>query len=196
MTSTTFPDVRYRLILLSCNSMQKMLYEKEFVEIGQIRRAHGYKGHAKIHVEDRYMPDLKEQKFVFIGVDGYEVPFAIDDIAEGRDVLLKLNKINSSEELNRYHLAPLYLLKEDLNHAKSAVEQEGTMLSMEGMTLIDETTDSSYTIERIDEYPSQLMAVVIKDGDEKLIPLHPDLIVSMDQEQNQVVMSLPEGLLD
>ncbi len=172
------------------------LYKKEFVQIGTIRKAHGYKGHAKIGVDDRYLADLTEQKFLFIHIDGYYVPFRIEEYLDQNDHIIKLKGIESSEALKRYHLYNIALLKEDLNHAQEATEQAEEIDALLGFSIQDAEYGSVGTIERIEDYPQQKIAIVMINGSEKMIPLHPSLIEAIDTTEKVIYTALPIGLLD
>jgi 16S rRNA processing protein RimM len=172
-----------------------MLKEQDFVEIGQLRRAFGYQGQIKISVEDMYERDLYEQKFLFIGIDGYKVPFEIENINEAKGINIKLRLLDTPEDISRYHNSPIYLLKEKLVHAKSFIDENELMTSLAGLALYDIELGYIGVIDRVEEYPQQIMAIVIKNESEVLIPLHSSLIESIDEEAKKLIMNLPEGLI-
>jgi len=63
-----------------------------------------------------------------------------------------------------------------------------------GLHIEDITHGDLGPIVRIDAYPQQEMAIIIKDGTEILIPLHEQLMKSIDLDKKVVLMDLPEGL--
>ena len=172
----------------------KRLYKSKFTEVGIIRRSHGYKGHGKISVDDSYLDDFKKQKFVFIEIDGYKVPFRIEEISEDRDIIIKLAGCDSSEEMGRYQLSALHLLNEDIEVIDSEpLSQPNKLISM---AIIDKSAGAIGSIIRVDDYPQQKMAIILdENGKEVLIPLHDSLIDSISIEEQTIYMNLPEGLL-
>ena len=84
-----------------------MLHQQDFVEIGFIRKAHGHQGAAKIAIEDLFHDDLSSQNFIFMEIQGYKVPFRIENLSYTHDLIIKLARISSPEELGKYHLAKL-----------------------------------------------------------------------------------------
>ena len=50
-------------------------------------------------------------------------------------------------------------------------------------------------ITKVEQYPQQLMAIVIHEGKEILIPLAEAYIEKIDIEKEQIIMTLPEGML-
>ncbi len=172
----------------------KRLYKEDFTRIGIIRKSHGYKGHAKISVDDLYLGDLKNQTFVFIKIDGYKVPFRIESLEVARDTIIKFKNCDSSEAMDNYQLLELYLLTEDIQHIESTGDlKKDSYLSM---NIIDKEHGDLGKIVRVDEYPQQLMAILInKNHDEIMIPLHEALITHFAPEENNIYMDLPEGLI-
>jgi 16S rRNA processing protein RimM len=75
-------------------------------------------------------------------------------------------------------------------------EPEDELKSLTGFELTDTTSGLTGTISEVVQHPGQLMAVAIIKGDEVLIPLHPDLIVSVNTRHKTITMTLPEGLVN
>ena len=65
-----------------------------------------------------------------------------------------------------------------------------------GFNIIDSSNHKSFEILRIEEFPQQLMAVVKKNDMEVYIPLNNEFISEIDDENETILMDLPEGLLD
>ena len=174
----------------------EILDDLPFVEIGHIRRSHGYKGHARVYVDEIWEEDFLAQRFVFLEIDGYKVPFDIEEIKNQKDLILKLSTIDSSEALSKYSQKKLYVLERNIAHAKSALDKSDEKSELIGMHIHDDTLGDLGPIIRIDEYPQQEMAILEKeDGTEVLIPLHEQMISSISQEEGKIFMDLPEGLV-
>lgn len=174
----------------------EILDDLPFVEIGHIRKSHGYKGHMRVFVDDVWQEDFYAQRFVFLEIDGYKVPFEITEVSDHKDLVIKLDTIESSEELRPYNQKKLYLLEKDIVHGKAKLSQADEKSQLIGMHIYDETLGDLGPIIRIDEYPQQEMAILQKeDGTEVLIPLHEQMITSISKEDGMVYMDLPEGLV-
>jgi len=172
------------------------LDDEKYIEIGYIRKGHGYKGHARFIIFDDWLQDFMDQSFVFLQIDGYKVPFYIEERHNNKDLIVKLEHIDSVEALKKYHRYPLYLLEKDIKHASQQLENQTHLSSLIAKHIHDLTLGDLGPIIRIDEYPQQEMAVIkSKDNKEVLIPLHPQLIVEIDEEGGIIKMDLPEGLV-
>lgn len=175
-------------------SEYKRLYKSKFVEVGVIRRSHGYKGHAKVSIDDSFVDDFKKQNFVFIEIDGYKVPFRIEEMTDDRDTIIKLHGCDSSEEMNQFQLQAIHLLSEDIEIDDNVPLSKPNKLI--NMTIIDKTAGDIGLIIRVDDYPQQKMAIILdKNKKEVLIPLHDSLIDSISLEEDTIYMNLPEGLI-
>lgn len=177
-------------------SKEVRLYKERFTSIGFIRKNSGYKGHAKVEIEEHYIADFKEQKFVFLKMEGCMIPYEVESCEVKHDVLVKFKDIDSLEALRPYHKMSLYLLQKDLKSGAEAAEKNDQLNALVGMTINDVELGEIGKVARIDEYPQQSMAVIIQeDGHEILIPLHPDLIVNISSDEKVINMDLPEGLI-
>ena len=67
---------------------------------------------------------------------------------------------------------------------------------LEDFVLFDKEKTRIGSIREIVEYPQQLIAVVEYEGKEIMIPLAEQLIIEIDEENQKLVMELPEGILD
>ena len=174
-----------------------MLCKSEFVEIGVIRKAHGFKGHIKTFIEDRYLLDLTDQNFVFLEIDGYKVPFEIESLTDKKNLILKLKYIDSVESVIPHRQRPFFLLKNDVVHAKSYVDNLSHLKHYEKMEIWDTQLGFIGIIDRIEEYPQQLMAFIVREAKpDLLIPLNDVWINKTDHKANRIEMDLPDGLIE
>ncbi len=172
-----------------------MLHEKEFIAIGFIRKALGFKGQITVEIEDPFQPDFEKQTFVFLEIDGYKIPFKIEDSGYHKGTWVKLKSIDTPEALSKIKNKGLYLLKEDLQFAKKQIVKSELLGGLAGMKIYDETSGLTGIIDRIEQYPQQLMAVIIIEDNEFLVPLVDAFIKEIDEMNDIILLSLPEGLL-
>ncbi|MFT6808711.1 MAG: 16S rRNA processing protein RimM [Saprospiraceae bacterium] len=171
-----------------------MLYKEEFVAIGKLRKSHGYSGHARIDIIDEYYDDFVKSKFIFLEVDGYKVPFPIVEKTDHKHLIVKLEFLDDPQDILPYHQADIFLLEKGLTYKiADAPSKEHPLI---GMTIKDKALGSIGIIERVEEYPQQVMAFINYKGEEIMIPLHESLIDKINEELGIIEMILPEGLLD
>lgn len=175
-----------------------MAKPEPLVPIGYTRKAYGVRGELRVQVEPRYLEDLLHAEFVFLELPDGLVPFRIASVRMDRWPVLKLEDVDERREAVWLTSRPLLLAEKDLiPDERRRLEVETLAFAWaEGYTLVDLSRGVVGPIEEVREFPQQEMAVVLREGRELLIPLHDALIVRVDEERRELVMDLPEGLLD
>ena len=174
-----------------------MLDQEEFIQVGYIRKGHGYKGHARVVVADEWKEDFMQQEFIFLEIDGYKVPFYVQERQDTKDIIIKLEHIDSVEAMQAYHKNSLYVLKKDIKHAQEIIDEQEKTSAIIGMHIHDKSLGDIGAVIRVDEYPQQEMAIIMSaDASEILIPMHPSLITDIDETSQIIHMDLPEGLVN
>jgi len=157
--------------------------------IGRITKTYGFEGAVVVRSERGITGEPQQGEPVFVVTDGIPVPFFTREAyCHASDTL-----IISFDD---------YLTPESVAHLRGCEvltdrreEPEDDLKALEGFTLTDTVTGLSGTITEIIRNPGQLMAVALIMGTEVYIPLHPDLIVSLDKRHKAITMALPEGLI-
>ncbi|NJC25056.1 ribosome maturation factor RimM [Neolewinella antarctica] len=164
----------------------------ELIEIGWVGRAHGLKGEIKAHIQEFYEDDLFAATSVHIGDPA--VPYFLEQVRAGGAVILKIENLDSREQISLLSNRPLFLMstqvtQRDERDATPFDALVGYRIKAEGYPLLGPITG-------IMDLPSHYLAELTVDGKEILIPLHEDLVESVDEEKKILGMLLPEGLLD
>ncbi len=157
--------------------------------IGRITKTYGFEGAVVVRSESGITGEPKQGEPVFVVTDGIPVPFFTREAhSPSRDML-----IISFDD---------YLTEESVAHLKGCEvriaggeEPADELATLAGYALTDTRSGLSGTITEIVRNPGQLIAVTVIKGEEVLIPLHPDLIVSVDRKHKSIRMALPEGLI-
>ncbi len=166
-----------------------------YTKIGKLIKTHGLQGEISLRAEEVYKPDLLVTEKIFIEHHGQKIPYFIDAIKESKNFLIRLEDIENPEEANRLTNKNIYLHQDDVSieNDDSSKSKFGTLIQMD---IFDTNEMLIGKIDDILSYPQQEMALVSKDGNEILIPIIEDFIVTVDIESKRVIMELPEGILD
>ena len=167
----------------------------EFIHIGQSGKSRGLDGQFKIRIDASLTEVVTKARALFIDLDGSKVPFLIEDCKDQGDVLVKLEEVDNPEEASKLLNRPLFLDKSEVPEAYFK-QLEENIHPFTGFTIIDTEDVQIGSIIEIVEYPEQLMAKVNYKGKQVLIPIHPDFIVDIAEEQRHLKMNLPDGLLN
>ncbi len=167
-----------------------------YIEIGEILKPFRAEGELLAVVEDRFKDDTKKVKAIFIETNGLKVPFFIEEIeSDGEVFYIKFEEFSGPEEIKKYNGLKLFLRDSDLSFPVDQYNDDDEKTDWTGFLINDKNTNQSFEILRIEQYPQQLMAIVIKDDQEKLIPLVEEFILEIDENNKKILMNLPENLI-
>ena len=158
-----------------------------FEQIGQVLKSNGTDGQVIIGLRGLCAEDISEKEPVFIYFDGLPVPFFIERLTpRGNDkAIVHLNDVKDlkdAEEITGQAVFADYLEEED---------DEDGFEALTGWTVAGVGKVTGFL-----DFPANPCLEVMTDKGEVIIPLHEDLIKSMDQKRRVISMDIPEGLLD
>ncbi|MEN9345954.1 MAG: rRNA processing protein RimM [Bacteroidota bacterium] len=158
------------------------IHSRPTQQVGFVLKPHGFNGQLKIQLEEDFIP----QAFLCIEIQDKFVPFKIKQFnaPAGIVTLEDISNIEQAEALCNCKILDF-------------VDQEQTEnKGLVGYKLINHANAEQYDITQILEYPNNLLLECRHGYKDILIPLHEDLIVSVDHEAKTIEMTIPEGLLD
>tara|TARA_Y100000385_G_scaffold289974_1_gene361260 strand:+ start:101 stop:601 length:501 start_codon:yes stop_codon:yes gene_type:complete len=165
-----------------------MIDKDRLISFGYVSRPHGYKGDVHITLERKIVP-LKRDDFVFIQLQGQFIPYKITHVKGKIDApVVGLEFIDTYEKAQNIVGSPIFTDQDVL--------PEDSELSFMGFELIDAKKGSIGKVLDVQELPQQLMLTVSYQGEEKYIPLVEDFIDHISQENQEIWLHLPDGLLD
>ena len=107
------------------------------------------------------------------------------------EIYIKLEGVNTKEFAQTLVQKQVWLPEEEFHKYTGTTAP----ISMLGYHIIDERVDLGKILEVI-EQPHQMLCRIDLDGKEALIPIHQDTLKKIDKKNRQVLVELPEGLLD
>lgn len=163
----------------------------ETYKIGTLTRTHGIGGELSMNFTDDVW-DRADADYLFLEVDGIQVPFFLDGWRFRSDsvALLKFQDINTAEDAKEYVGADVYF-----PHALTPEPDEDTEYTWRhftGWQIVDSTIGTIGTIEHVEDSTANAIFFV----EDKLIPATEDFIETIDSKERIIYMNLPEGLLD
>lgn len=163
----------------------------ETYKIGTLTRTHGIGGELSMNFTDDVW-DRADADYVFLEVDGIQVPFFLEGWRFRSDsvALLKFQDIDSSEDANEYVGADVYF-PHNLTPEPDE-DDEYTWRHFTGWQVVDAQAGPIGIIDYVED--STVNTIFCVDG--KLVPANEDFIERIDAKERIVYMTLPEGLLD
>ncbi len=170
-----------------------MLNISEFVDVGYVSKSHGIEGNVVLRINDSFPDETDEIEFIFIEIDGGLVPFKIVEInlRNSLTALLKVEDIDTDEQLKRLIGCPVFFAKKDLN---SNISESNTDIT--GYLLFDKKQGEIGLIDSVLDYKTNELIRILLNKKEILIPFNNELVVSIDNKKKEIIMRLPDGLLD
>lgn len=160
-------------------------------KIGFIAKTYGVDGSFKLVVHEPFDEIIDQAKYLFLDMDGLPVPFFIEQWHFNKQINCKLEGINNRED------AQFYISKEISIERKYIPDELGKTNKnhLIGFEIFNEKKLLGAIVD-INMLPQQIMAIVKIADKELMIPLHDQLIDSVDEERKVIYMNLPEGLVD
>ncbi|OJV22781.1 MAG: hypothetical protein BGO30_00190 [Bacteroidetes bacterium 41-46] len=169
--------------------------------VAKVIKSFGTDGGVILRVASGMLSKINKKGPVFIYYDGLPVPFFISEMEQkgSEKYFVKLDAIDSpalsSEIEGEFVYAEPVKSKKS---SKTREEEELTPEMLVGINVYDSHESRMGTISSFHDYPGNPCIGIIVEFSHKevLIPLHEDFIVSVEFENNKIVMNLPSGLLD
>ena len=166
----------------------------EYFKAGKLVAVHGLKGELILKHELGKKSSLKDVKAIFIEdkKDSFFPWFIETAKARSADeVLLKLETIDTREAAAKISQKEIWLIEEDFKKL-SAKSAPANLL---GYTIINFKERLSEVLEVI-EQPHQMLCRIEINKKEVLIPINESFLKKIDHKKKEVIVELPEGLID
>ena len=186
-------------------------------QVAQVLKSNGTDGELVMSFREIAPEDINLQEPVFIIFDGLPVPFFIESFTKrgNTKALVRLTDICSMEDVDEISGKAVYVATEDL--PKMSLEEDG-YAALVGWLVLTPMGDCSTSLSsgRNDDeetfledlellevgeitdfmdIPKNPCIEVETENGAVIIPLHEDLILSIDPENQEIIMQIPEGLL-
>lgn len=162
------------------------------LKIGKVSKSNGTDGELVISFSQISPEDLNLKEPVFIEFDGLPVPFFIDSftLRGGSKALVHLTDISSYEDAEEVVGKDLFI--EEGSLSEETIEENLSILI--GWRLYSPKGEVGEIFNVMDIPNNTCIEVQTKNG-EVIIPLHDDLIISIDPKKMRITMEIPEGLI-
>jgi 16S rRNA processing protein RimM len=161
--------------------------------IGKFVRYHGFKGELVIALEPLVKKYIQKAEWVFINIDNSPIPFFIDTLSVTGDqtAIIKLKGIDKEKQMPELLQQDVFILSSLFPARRIKAEQN----ELEGYAVLSDDKEIGIAQEILD-YNGNLLLQIFSNGNEILLPINDESIVSVDKRKKKIVVNLPEGLLD
>ena len=179
-------------------------------QIAQVLKSNGTDGELVLGFREIAPEDINLNEPVFIVFDGLPVPFYIESFTKrgNSKALVRLTDICSMEDVEEIAGKAVYIEESQL--PEMSIEEDG-YAALVGWILLTPAENFQSELEELPEEEPALIEVgeitdfidipnnpcieVETENGAVMIPLHEDLILSVDPEYQEIIMQIPEGLL-
>jgi 16S rRNA processing protein RimM len=169
------------------------------LQIAQVLKSNGTDGELVMGFREIAPEDINLQEPVFIVFDGLPVPFYIESFSKrgNTKALVRLTGICSMEDVEEIAGKAVYIEEDQL--PEMSLEDDG-YAALVGWMLLTPAEDEEALIEvgEITDFldiPNNPCIEVETENGAVMIPLHEDLILSVDPEYQEIIMQIPAGLI-
>lgn len=167
---------------------------ESLLQIAKVLKSNGTEGGLLLGFRDIDPEDIDLKEPVFISFDGLPVPFFIESFKrKGRDrAIVTLTDITSYDEAEEVVGQAVYA--DESTIAEYEDDGEMSMDDLIGCVIFDGSARVGEVLD-YEDIPGNPCLYVEYGGGQVMIPLHQDFIQSLDLENGEIRMELPEGLL-
>lgn len=167
-----------------------MIRKEDCYKIGRLGKAHGVKGEVTFQVTDDVF-DRVDADYLILEVDGILVPFFMEEYRFRSDsvVLVKFCDIDTQERASELTNCDVWFPR-----SLTPDDEEPTLAGLVGFDIIEAGGNTIVgRIAAIDDSTANLL-FELENG--MLIPANDDLIQDINIQEKQIIMNIPEGLLN
>ena len=168
-------------------------------QIAQVLKSNGTDGELVLGFREIAPEDINLKEPVFIVFDGLPVPFFIESFTKrgNTKALVRLTDICSMEDVEEIAGKAVYVEEDAL--PEMSLEEDG-YAALVGWMVLTPAEDEEVLIEvgEITDFldiPNNPCIEVETENGAVMIPLHEDFILAVDEENLEIIMQIPAGLL-
>lgn len=164
---------------------------EEYYKIGKIGKPHGVKGEVSFHFSDDVF-DRTDAEYLMLCIDGLLVPFFMEEYRFRSDetALVKFCDIETQERAAELTGCEVFFSRERSDSDNENV----SWAEIVGFMLKDIATGND--IGRIASVDDTTVNILFELEDGTLIPASDELISNININKKEIVIELPEGILD
>lgn len=161
---------------------------------GRVIKTHGIQGGVSIFIDADNPADYQEIHMFFLEINKKLVPYFIDALQlQLNKAYVKLVDVENVDQANSLVGKSIYL---PLEWLPGLAGNQFYFHEVNGFEIVDEQFGSLGKLEQVLEYPNQALFQLFYKDKEVLIPIHDDVIKSVDRQNRVISITAPDGLIE
>ena len=168
-----------------------MIKKEDVYKIGRLGKAHGVKGEVSFQFDDDIF-DTADADYLILDIDGILVPFFMEEYRFRNDslALVKFCDVDTQQRASELTGCDVYF-------PRSVADEDGDVPSLAmlvGFDIVD--ASDGKVVGKIAAIDDSTQNVLFEMEDGTLIPASDELITTIDTNRQQIIMNIPQGLLE
>jgi 16S rRNA processing protein RimM len=162
--------------------------------LGKIIKPFGNKGDLYVFLDVDDPENYENMESVFVMINGKPVPFFIENFRLKQKKSAVIKFLDVDEDFAEMMIgSPLYLPLDNLPKLKG---KKFYYHEVKGFTIIDKTFGIVGAVTGILEYPGNPVIEIDRSGKTVLLPLNDEFLIKVDRKMKEILMDVPEGLIE
>jgi 16S rRNA processing protein RimM len=170
---------------------------EDLYQVGAITQTHGIKGEVKVFPLTDDIERFKNMKHLLLdgGKDGY-IELEVENVRPQKNlVILKFKGIDNINDIEKYKGRGLYVTKDNRVDLEADEYFIADLIGVKVYLDTDETNELGEITDVLQTGANDVYEVEMSNGGSVLIPAIKDCILSVDMENNKMIIHLLDGLL-
>ena len=168
-----------------------MIKKEDVYKIGRLGKAHGVKGEVSFQFDDDIF-DTADADYLILDIDGILVPFFMEEYRFRNDslALVKFCDVDTQQRASEFTGCDVYF-------PRSVADEDGdapSLAMLVGFNIVD--AFDGKVVGKIAAIDDSTQNVLFELEDGTLIPASDELITNIDTNRQQIIMNIPQGLLE
>lgn len=167
-----------------------------FTQIGNVVATHALNGKVQVRHNLKNKNELAKLKFIFIELNNKSyIPFFVENVVGATDntAIVQLEDVNTVEEARALIGKKIYTEQETFNKIKVNADKQ---LDFTGFSLFNQNNEHLGTITDLLASPAQLLAVIVINDKEVLVPIVEKMILDINLQKKILKLEIPDGLME
>lgn len=166
----------------------------ECFQLGYVIKKHGLSGEVNILLDVDVPHEYQNLESVFVEINDKLVPFFIESISiKGNKAIVRFEDVNTADQADDLKGKGLFL---PLSMLPELGDNKFYYHQIIGYHVIDATDGDIGVVKDVYTSPNQDLLAIDHQSKEILVPINDEIIGSVDHDNKQLHVTLPEGLLD
>ena len=169
----------------------------ELIQVARVLKSNGTDGEILIGFRGIGPEDLNQKEPVFIKFDGLPVPFFIESFTKKgtNRALAHITGVKNLQDAEEIAGKDIFVEPDGIIGYQNDEDDKLTVDDLIGWTLLDSDNSTVGEITDYEDIPGNTCLYVETKGGQVMIPLHEDLILSVDEDSKTISVNVPEGLI-